>query len=227
MTQILIIGVLTKPDTVEQGELEAWENVMKNKSHPLFHGYYLTRFPNSDEKEMSMSLEKARKMEQDFFIGNNMWNKIHRNRLGSPKLADALRRLLSQMIEELSEPFLLSVSRMLTLSRLPTLREKVSAAMRSLQEELQCLPRALEDNPQAELWTLCMVFTKSVDDFARGQTQTGKKSFLQHCQPLYHILREAITRTRPKVKVSSGLDIQVIEDGVDPEGSRLQTCLIF
>jgi len=110
MTQILIIGVLTKPDTVEQGELEAWENVMKNKSHPLFHGYYLTRFPNSDEKEMSMSLEKARKMEQDFFIGNNMWNKIHRNRLGSPKLADALRRLLSQMIEELSEPFRLSGS---------------------------------------------------------------------------------------------------------------------
>jgi len=216
---------------------------MKNKSHPLLHGYYLTRFPNSDEKEMNMSLAKARKMENDFFVGNNMWNKFDRNRLGSPKLAEALSHLLSQMIEELSEPFLLSVSRMLTLSRLPTLREKVSAAMRSLQEELQCLPRALEDNPQAELWTLCMAFTKSVEDFASGQTQTGKKSFLQHCQPLYHILREAITRTRPKVKVSSGSvssgsvssgsvssgsDIQSIEDGVDPEGcSRLQTCLIF
>ena len=83
---------------------------MKNKSHPLLHGYYLTRFPKPDEKEMNMSLEKARKMEQDFFIGNNMWNKIHRNRLGSPKLADALSRLLSQMIEELSEPFRLSGS---------------------------------------------------------------------------------------------------------------------
>ena len=117
---------------------------------------------------------------------------------------------------------------MLTLSRLPTLREKVSAAMRSLQEELQCLPRALDDNPQAELWTLCMAFTKSVEDFASGQTQTGKKSLLQHCEPLYHVLREAITRTRLKVKVSSESDIQAIEDGVDPEGcSRLQTCLIF
>jgi hypothetical protein len=157
-----------------------------------------------------------------------MWNKLDRNRLGSPKLADALSHLLSQMIEELSEPFLLSGSRMLTLSRLPTLREKVSAAMRSLQEELHCLPRALDDNPQAELWTLCMAFTKSVEDFASGQTQTGKKSLLQHCQPLYHVLRDAITRTRPKVKVSSGSDIQAIEDGVDPEGcSRLQTCLIF
>lgn len=181
---------------------------------------------------MNMSLEKARKMEQDFFIGNNMWNKLDRNRLGSPKLAEALSRLLSQMIEELSEPFLLSGSIILTLIRLPTLREKVSAAMRSLQEELQCLPRSLEDNPQAELWTLCMAFIKAVEDFASGQTQaaqTGKRSFLQHCQPLYHILKEAITRTRPKVKVHSG-DIQVAgcEDGVDNEGSsRLQTCLIF
>ena len=53
---------------------------------------------------MNMSLEKARKMENDFFIGNNMWNKLDRNRLGSPKLAEALSHLLSQMIEELSEP---------------------------------------------------------------------------------------------------------------------------
>jgi Dynamin central region len=206
---------------------------MKKQSYALLHGYYLTRFPKPDKKEMNMSLEEARKMEQDFFIGNNMWNKLDRNRLGSPKLAEALSRLLSQMIEELSEPFLLSSSMILTLIRLPTLREKVSTSMRSLQEELQRLPRSLEDNPQAELWTLCMAFTKAVEDFVIGQTQvaqTGKKSFLQHCQPLYHILQEAITRTRPNVKAHSG-DMQVVgcEDGVDHEGtsSRLQTCLIF
>jgi len=99
----MIPGVLTKPDTVEQGELEAWKNVMKNISHPLLHGYYLTRFPKPDEKEMALSLENARKMEHDFFVGNNMWNKLDRNRLGSPRLADALSRLLSQMIEELYE----------------------------------------------------------------------------------------------------------------------------
>jgi Dynamin central region len=95
-----VLGVLTKPDTVESGELEAWENVMRNKSHPLRHGYYLTRFPKSDEKEMNMSLDKARKLEQDYFLGNSQWNKFDRNRLGSAKLAEALSRLLSQMIEE-------------------------------------------------------------------------------------------------------------------------------
>jgi len=97
-------GVLTKPDTVEQGELDAWQNIMKNKSHPLHHGYYLTRFPKPDEKEMALSLENARKMERDFFVGNNFWNKLDKNRLGSPRLADALSQLLSQMIEELYEP---------------------------------------------------------------------------------------------------------------------------
>jgi hypothetical protein len=104
--------------------------------------------------------------------------------------------------------------------------------MRSLQEELQSLPRSLEDNPQAELWTLCMAFIKAVEDFASGQTQAGergKKTFLQHCRPLYDILHEAITRTRPKVEVHSG-DIQRVgwKDEVDHEGiSPLQTCVMF
>lgn len=53
---------------------------------------------------MNLSLEKARKLEHDFFIGNNRWNKFDNNRLGSLKLASALSRLLSQMIEELYEP---------------------------------------------------------------------------------------------------------------------------
>ena len=103
--RLTLLGVLTKPDTVEPGEIEAWENVMKNISHPLLHGYYLTRFPKSDEKETTLSLEKARKLEQDYFIGNNQWNKFDRNRLGSAKLAEALSRLLSQMIGELYDSF--------------------------------------------------------------------------------------------------------------------------
>jgi len=50
---------------------------------------------------MNMSLDKARKMENDYFLGNNQWNKLDRNRLGSVKLAEALSRLLSQMIGDL------------------------------------------------------------------------------------------------------------------------------
>jgi hypothetical protein len=77
--------------------------------------------------------------------------------------------------------------------------------MQSLQDELQGLPKSLEDNPQAELWSLCMAFVKAVDEFASGNPHTQnaeKKSFLQLCRPLYLLFQEDVIRTQPKFQVS-------------------------
>lgn len=106
---------------------------------------------------------------------------------------------------------------MLTRFRLPTLKARVSEAKQTIQHDLQDLPKSLEDNPQAELWSLCVKFIKSVDDFARGNlhTQDAKiKSFLQLCRPFYVLLQEDIIRTQPKFQVSNyKLDSE--EDGLD------------
>ena len=94
-------------------------------------------------------------------------------------------------------------------------------ARKDRQGELDVLPKSLEENPQAELLSLCMKFVKAVDDFASGQTQgrnIDEKSFLQLCRPLYHNLQEAIIRTQPKFRVAPRTDCSS-DDTSDEDGS--------
>jgi hypothetical protein len=86
---------------VDLQETEIWEKIMKDKSHRLRLGYYMTRLPKSDPKEMKMRPEEARTMEQNYFNGHAIWGKMDKEHLGSSKLADALSRALSKMIQEM------------------------------------------------------------------------------------------------------------------------------
>jgi hypothetical protein len=76
--------------------------------------------------------------------------------------------------------------------------------MRTIREGLQKLPKSFEDNPQAELWSLCITFTKAVNEYAGGKSENADsnvKSFLQESDPHYLGFKEAILRTRPKFQV--------------------------
>jgi 16S rRNA G1207 methylase RsmC len=92
--------VLTKPDTVDKADSEIWENIMRAKSHKLYHGYYMTRLPKSDE--MAWTPEFARIKEMNFLTGHEVWSKLTKDRLGSANLAKALSQRLSQMIQDMS-----------------------------------------------------------------------------------------------------------------------------
>jgi hypothetical protein len=99
---------LTKADTVSptnDGEYEIWLKILKNKSHCLHHGYYMTRLPVGPE-EMKQGWKEARQMEHNFFQGRKPWNQNPeiKSRLGTPKLAEALSKRLSTMIEETLVP---------------------------------------------------------------------------------------------------------------------------
>lgn len=50
---------------------------------------------------MKMRPEEARTMEQNYFNGHAIWGKMDKEHLGSSKLADALSRALSKMIQEM------------------------------------------------------------------------------------------------------------------------------
>jgi hypothetical protein len=99
-------GVLTKPDTVGEGECDIWLKVINNKSHVLNHGYYITRLPK-DDKEMQQTPQKSREVELNYLHSRQPWCKVDRNRLGTAKLSEALSMRLSMMIEEmLNTPFM-------------------------------------------------------------------------------------------------------------------------
>ena len=95
----MILGVLTKADTVGEGEYETWLKILNGKSHQLHHGYYTTRLPSP--KEMNQTWEEARNKERNFFMSKQPWCHVDKNRVGIGKLTEALSVRLSQMIEEM------------------------------------------------------------------------------------------------------------------------------
>jgi|SRR5579859_6630774 len=96
----LIVGVLTKADTVQEGEHDPWIDVLTGKSHPLLLGYYATRLPS--QKEIEQIWETSRRKERNFFQSKEPWNKVpNKERLGTDKLIGALSARLSQMIQNM------------------------------------------------------------------------------------------------------------------------------
>jgi hypothetical protein len=84
--------------------------------------------------------------------------------------------------------------------------------MRSIRDNLQKLPKSFEDNPQAELWSLCLNFTRAVNEYADGKSDTGgnkeRSCFLQQSDPHYFNFQADILRTRPKFQVSPRKDVE-------------------
>jgi hypothetical protein len=94
----LTAGVLTKADTVREGDFEQWRKILNNESHVLRRGYYATRLPGPIAKEMEWTWTEARAAEHRQF-SHAPWTQFA-SRLGIPKLTEALSFGLAHLIEE-------------------------------------------------------------------------------------------------------------------------------
>ena len=95
------LGVLTKADTVQEGDHAQWIKILNNESHILRRGYYVTRLPGPTTAEANQSWEQARDNEHKF-LKKKPWSLSDKNRLGIEKLTEALSIGLATMIEEKS-----------------------------------------------------------------------------------------------------------------------------
>jgi hypothetical protein len=57
------IGVLTKPDTIEDGTHGTWMKIMRGDAHKLALGYYVVRNPQPKELKEKITFEQARQNE--------------------------------------------------------------------------------------------------------------------------------------------------------------------
>lgn len=102
--------------------------------------------------------------------------------------------------------------------RLPNLKAKLLSEVQTIREDLQKLPKSFEENPQAELWSLCQSFTKGVSEYADGKSDNAEAAcFLQESDPHYMAFKEDILRTRPKFLVLAPKDMVVPVCGSGPE----------
>lgn len=95
------IGVLTKPDTLQEREEGRWLDIMEGRLHQLAHGYYMTKQPTPADLDKGISHSEAREAEKIFFETNPIWSRCHsqtRSKMGMHKLGIDLSILLSQLI---------------------------------------------------------------------------------------------------------------------------------
>ncbi|CAG8747291.1 1247_t:CDS:2, partial [Cetraspora pellucida] len=145
---IRTLGVLTKPDTIEEGTHDKWLKIMRNEAHRLDLGYFVVKNPSQKHLNDGITFEDAR---QDEIIVNcfstlllscgiySFWKKFHlRDRIGVIKLRLKLSDLLIQSI----------------IRGLPSVRKEIEEKLLETRQELEKIPEQLSDNPNMEIYRM-------------------------------------------------------------------------
>ncbi|CAE6461571.1 unnamed protein product [Rhizoctonia solani] len=129
------IGVLTKPDRIEQGQEHQWIPLITGDRNPLTNGWFTTKQLSPRDREAGLTWEEARAQEFEFFETAAGWSGIaerYRDNLGSKNLAMKLGEVLSKEIRK----------------RLPSIRLEVDRLARANDFELRKLPDDHPDGPR-------------------------------------------------------------------------------
>jgi hypothetical protein len=87
------------------------------------------------------------------------------------------------------------------------LKKSIIDKLRDLQEKLDALPKAFDDNPQAHLLFLCNAFQQDIDDYTGGKPQydPNQRVFLQDAAICYRSLQNKVRKTKPEFIVPPSL----------------------
>ncbi|GJE98371.1 P-loop containing nucleoside triphosphate hydrolase protein [Phanerochaete sordida] len=202
------IGVLTKPDTIQRGEEDAWLRILEGASHPLKHGYFVTKQPSPMELEEKVSFSEARRREKVFFEETAPW--CHKSglsdRMGTPHLTKALSKLLGGVIN----------------SALPALRAELKESLQDVARRTAALPPPPPENPAAELLRLVTGFAGDVRALIQGVPSCER--LMQQCRPAYKRFKRDIHGTKPDFvpftagEDASGFRSPALEPEMEGEG---------
>lgn len=96
-------GVLTKPDTLQEGEERGWLDILEGRKHRLALGYFITKQPSPLDVENGILHSDARLKEREFFDESPVWSACPstiRDRMGTKQLGANLSKLLSELIDQ-------------------------------------------------------------------------------------------------------------------------------
>ncbi|CAG8741669.1 16996_t:CDS:2, partial [Dentiscutata erythropus] len=153
---IRTLGVLTKPDTIEEGTHDKWLKIMRNEAHRLDLGYFAVKNPAQKHLNDGISFEDARQDEINFFEQGPWKNFRLRERIGVVKLRLKLSDLLIQSI----------------IRGLPSVRKEIETKLSETRQELEEIPEQLSDNPRIEIYRMakkCSTIIKSKTTCSNNQ----------------------------------------------------------
>ena len=91
------LGVLTKPDLMDEGAEHNVIDIVKGKSHQLHLGWCVVRNPG--QKDLMASKEERDSIERAFFQTKDPWTKIDKDRAGTDALRSRLVEILGEMVQ--------------------------------------------------------------------------------------------------------------------------------
>ena len=89
------LGVLTKPDLVDEGAEPAIMEIIEGKSHALDLGWYVVR--NSGQQQLKDSSAQRHASEKLFFTSTAPWNELAKDRVGISALHTRLVDTLGEL----------------------------------------------------------------------------------------------------------------------------------
>ncbi|GAA5883270.1 hypothetical protein JCM16303_007338 [Sporobolomyces ruberrimus] len=177
------IGVLTKPDTLQEGEHGRWIQILRGEKTRLTNGYFSTKQPGAADLGKNLSFEAARAAEKNFFQSTEPWASLPQSlhlRLGTPNLTEYLSDKLSSYIKQ----------------KLPEIRQTVSDALATAQSSLADLPPPPSEDPSGELVRLFGNFRYELNSYVRGSL--GSESLLQQAKFISSNFASNIRDTHPR-----------------------------
>lgn len=99
------LGVLTKPDLIDEGGEQRIVNILKNTERPLKHGYIMVQNPSQKELDEHILPEVAKQKEIEFFANHSHFQSFA-EQTGREALETKLQPLLVQHISNAIGPML-------------------------------------------------------------------------------------------------------------------------
>ncbi|GAB1526660.1 hypothetical protein RhiTH_009832 [Rhizoctonia solani] len=191
------IGVLTKPDRIEQGQEYQWIPLITGQRNPLTNGWFVTKQLSAKEREEGAKWEDARARESEFFVTTKGWSDIvdrYRDNLGSKGLAMKLGEVLSKEIHK----------------RLPAIRLEVDRLARANDLELSKLPDDHPDGPRELVMQLLTRLLKDIQvQVIDGDPCAGEEGIVQQIRVMHVKMSKQMQEAQPVFLPSDGHDAEL------------------
>ncbi|KAK4705700.1 hypothetical protein P7C70_g493, partial [Phenoliferia sp. Uapishka_3] len=178
------IGVLTKADTLQDGEHSRWLKVLRGEVHQLSLGYFCTKLRGTaDLKSGGTTYEASRAAEASFFTNVSPWDSLKgeiRHRLGTKSLVNFLGDRLSLFMA----------------SKIPELISKTSSQLADIHAKIGKLPPPPSSDPVIQLESLIAEFVTSLQSYAAGAS--GCKKLIQDVGDILDSFKLDIQATEPR-----------------------------
>ncbi|TFK69298.1 hypothetical protein BDN72DRAFT_768086 [Pluteus cervinus] len=190
------IGVLTKPDMLTSGSLDAhdfWVKVLSGAGlYPLERGYFCSKQPDDQQRRSGITPVDARKAEDDFFAKVEPWCKMGdthipggvrlRDRFGLPRLVASLSDSLIEVIDQ----------------SLPQLEKSAKGLYDQSKQEYDKLPRAPSSEPFADVLQMITSFSLDVMTRVQSSGSHNPNQLIHQNRDAFSEFKKHIYGTRPR-----------------------------